>query len=398
MPPERRMTDRRGASARARATAEAGAAAPALRPRRARGALGERDAVRHPHAHRRRAVRRADLRAGRQPRGRAHAPRVQRPAAARAAAARRARPPRRAASHRPRPAQPLVARRRPLVPAQPTPRRCALGKFNPGQKLNAAFVAGARRRDARHRFDHEVVRPVPARLAHRRHVRARLVRARHLDRGARPHRRSRSATATRSTACSADRFPRRGPARKHRSGTRSCDHLLDRGHSLDRWTQNWPSTRPAQIRRPRSRSSKRWCASRASAPIPTTPPTSTRARRRWRSCCAMPDWRTCASCASRAGSPTWSAIGRIGPTARLEDVPEVVHPALYLARRRGREVPGHAEEGRLAAARGADDGDELAAPQREAHSPNGLRAIGEHLARVAEGNDLAGLRGRVARP
>ena len=110
---------------------------------------------------------------------------------------------RHAAARRPRPPQPLEPRRRALVPAQASATRSALGKFNPGQKLNAAFIAGAAVVHARHRLDHEVVRPVPARLAHRRDVRARLVRARHLDRGARAHLLRTARPATRSKPCSA---------------------------------------------------------------------------------------------------------------------------------------------------------------------------------------------------
>ena len=65
---------------------------------------------------------------------------------------------------------------------------------------------------------------VPARLAHRRDVRARLVRVRHLGRGARPHR-VRAARRRRARQ-HAQRLGarRRGPARRHPSGTRSCGH------------------------------------------------------------------------------------------------------------------------------------------------------------------------------
>ena len=57
-------------------------------------------------------------------------------------------------------------------------------------------------------------------------------------------------------------------------------------------------------------SSKPSCASRASAPTPRTPPTSTRARPRSPTSCATPGSTTCASCASTAVTPTSSASGR----------------------------------------------------------------------------------------
>ena len=57
--------------------------------------------------------------------------------------ARGARAPRHAPAHRPRPPQPLGRATTPVGSAVATATRCALGKFNPGQKLNAAFIAGA---------------------------------------------------------------------------------------------------------------------------------------------------------------------------------------------------------------------------------------------------------------
>ncbi len=62
-----------------------------------------------------------------------------------------------------------------------------LGKFNAGQKLNAAFVVAAALVMVGDRLDHEVVRAVPGRPADGRDVRARLVRVLHLDLGPRPH-------------------------------------------------------------------------------------------------------------------------------------------------------------------------------------------------------------------
>ena len=105
----------------------------------------------------------------------------------------------RAAPHRPRTAEPLVPRRRPLVPAPPTDRRQPR-KVQPGPEGQRRVHRRCRDRDARDRCDHEVVRAVPARLAHRRDLRPRLVRARHLGRGARAHRL---------------RAPRRRRARQH---------------------------------------------------------------------------------------------------------------------------------------------------------------------------------------
>ncbi len=137
-----------------------------------------------------------------------------------------------------------------------------LGKFNPGQKLNADLHRRRRHRDARDRVDHEVVRAVPPRLAHRRHLRARLVRIRHLDRRDRPHllraaRRRRARQHARAAPC---RPP--GRARRRRSGTRSCGPNLDRhGH------RHRARRRARRPRRARNESSRRWSASRASAPI-----------------------------------------------------------------------------------------------------------------------------------
>ena len=177
------------------------AAAAALRPRRARRALGERHAVRHAHAHRRRALRRSRSRRssatasscarctctpGSRSRSRCSSP-------SSAAAGARASAPTSGAStagHATTPAG-SGARQRAGV---------RLGKFNPGQKLNAAFIAGAAIVMLATGSIMKWFEPVPARLAHRRDVRARLVRARHLDRGRSATSSSRCATATRSTA------------------------------------------------------------------------------------------------------------------------------------------------------------------------------------------------------
>ena len=52
------------------------------------------------------------------------------------------------------------SRRRPRMVAPPAPRRGRLGKFNPGQKLNATFIGGRDGRDAHDRIDHALVRAV----------------------------------------------------------------------------------------------------------------------------------------------------------------------------------------------------------------------------------------------
>ena len=82
-------------------------------------------------------------------------------------------------------------------------RKVRLGKFNPGQKLNATFIGAAARDPRRHRLDHEVEPAVLHRPPHRRRLRARLVRAVRRASASSATSSWRSATARRSRAWSA---------------------------------------------------------------------------------------------------------------------------------------------------------------------------------------------------
>ena len=93
-----------------------------------------------------------------------------------------------------------------------------LGKFNPGQKLNAVFILAAIPVMLGTGIDHAVVRAVPARLAHGRDVRARLVRDRALLRGAGSHRaRVRGSGCAARHDCAGGSAPR-GLGRNDRAG------------------------------------------------------------------------------------------------------------------------------------------------------------------------------------
>ena len=103
----------------------------------------------------------------------------------------------------------------------------ALGKFNPGQKLNASFIAGAAvvmlgTGSIMKWFD---LFPLDwrtgATFVH--DWFALLV----WIAGARPHRVRAPRRRRAREHAQRHRSPRRGPARRHRSGTRSCGHRLD---------------------------------------------------------------------------------------------------------------------------------------------------------------------------
>ncbi len=232
-----------------------------------------------------------------------------------AVAPRRARPPRHAPAHRPRPAQPLVARRRPLVPAQPTPRRWRWASSTPARSSTprsspAATVVMLGTGSIMKWFD---LFPLDwrtgATFVH--DWFALLV----WIAGARPHR---------------VRAPRRRRARQHaqRLGPRGVGPQegtpLVRGAAapvLEPAHDSYSGRRGGR-RRPRG-PRRRAAGARSAGAHPEhqrrsrrTPPTSTRARRRWRSSARRRTGERARAARRRRAPHTSSASGRIGPTRR----------------------------------------------------------------------------------
>ena len=164
----------------------------AVRPGRAGRALVQRDALAHADRDRLQPLRGSGLDAGRPPRAGAHRSTCTPACCSRSRSSSASRcAPVGAAARRPRPAQPVGPRRPHRGGAQAKRADAQLGKFNPGQKLNATFIGAAIVVMLDDRLDHALVRAVLRSLAHGRDVRARLVRDRLRPRGLRSHRCSR---------------------------------------------------------------------------------------------------------------------------------------------------------------------------------------------------------------